>query len=423
MGRVGSALRSLREDAGLTQEGLAERAGLSARTISDVERGLRKRLYQDTAERLAEALGLKDARRAEFVELARGRSADLTMELDAGFRRRFVAWHVARVSSLADRVGDEETWYAVLDADESNLTVALRWAYEAGDAESLLQLGAGLFRYWQVRGVLAFGREWLERGLRAVPPASARTRASGLWGLAWLAYQQGDDEIATDCGRQLARLAREIGDRTVGRNAATVSGIAALAREDITGGLADLQRALRLARDLDDPWLVATSALNLGIAQIAAGETLEARHLIGEALRGYDEVGDERFRARCLGYLGLAALADGDTDRAESLYAQSLHVFEELGEAKGIAESLTGLATAAALGGTPRRAAQLAGAAERIRETFDGRALPVEGRLAQIALARARDASDDPAWDAAWISGRALRQDEAIVLALAELRS
>jgi transcriptional regulator with XRE-family HTH domain len=40
----GALLRRYREEAGLTQEALAERAGLSARGISDLERGIRHRL-------------------------------------------------------------------------------------------------------------------------------------------------------------------------------------------------------------------------------------------------------------------------------------------------------------------------------------------------------------------------------------------
>src|SRR5690348_14900154 len=147
MGHLAGVLRSLREDAAITQEELAERAGLSARTISDIERGLRKRLYRDTAERLGAALGLAEDTLAEFVDLGRGRTAELRRELDEGFRRRFVGWHVDRVSALADQVGHEDQWYAVLDADEPNLTVALRWADEAGDSEALLLLCAGLWRY------------------------------------------------------------------------------------------------------------------------------------------------------------------------------------------------------------------------------------------------------------------------------------
>ncbi len=67
-------LRRERVAAGLTQEELAERSGVSARTISDAERGLRSVIYKDTAVRLAAALGLDIAGRDEFIAIARGRS-------------------------------------------------------------------------------------------------------------------------------------------------------------------------------------------------------------------------------------------------------------------------------------------------------------------------------------------------------------
>ena len=66
-------LREHRSRAGLTQEELAERAGLSARAISDIERGLRARTYPETALRLADALGLDPDERSRFETLARGR--------------------------------------------------------------------------------------------------------------------------------------------------------------------------------------------------------------------------------------------------------------------------------------------------------------------------------------------------------------
>lgn len=72
---LGSELRRLRTAAGLTQEGLAERAGLSIRAVSDTERGLRTRLYPDTTARLADALGLAGADRERFAGVARGRSS------------------------------------------------------------------------------------------------------------------------------------------------------------------------------------------------------------------------------------------------------------------------------------------------------------------------------------------------------------
>jgi tetratricopeptide (TPR) repeat protein/transcriptional regulator with XRE-family HTH domain len=65
-------LRRLRTDAGLTQEQLAERTGLSPRSISDLERGINKTARQDTMRLLADALNLSGTARARFEIAARG---------------------------------------------------------------------------------------------------------------------------------------------------------------------------------------------------------------------------------------------------------------------------------------------------------------------------------------------------------------
>jgi tetratricopeptide (TPR) repeat protein/transcriptional regulator with XRE-family HTH domain len=68
-------LRRLRTEARLTQEELAEAAGLSPRSVSDLERGVNRTAHKDTALLLAEALGLTGQVRALFVAAARGRAA------------------------------------------------------------------------------------------------------------------------------------------------------------------------------------------------------------------------------------------------------------------------------------------------------------------------------------------------------------
>jgi tetratricopeptide (TPR) repeat protein/transcriptional regulator with XRE-family HTH domain len=70
-GGFGPLLRSRRLSAGLTQEELAAAAGLSARTVGDLERGSTGRPYPKTVALLAAALGLDEAGRAELAELAR----------------------------------------------------------------------------------------------------------------------------------------------------------------------------------------------------------------------------------------------------------------------------------------------------------------------------------------------------------------
>ena len=70
--RFGARLRRLREAAGLTQEELAERAGLTAKGISDLERGARNRPYPHTVRSLAAALELpEDERAALFAAVPR----------------------------------------------------------------------------------------------------------------------------------------------------------------------------------------------------------------------------------------------------------------------------------------------------------------------------------------------------------------
>ncbi len=70
----GGLLRRLRDDAGLTQDELAEAAQVSQRAISDLERGINRTARKDTAVLLAEALNLAEPVRVLFVAAARGRA-------------------------------------------------------------------------------------------------------------------------------------------------------------------------------------------------------------------------------------------------------------------------------------------------------------------------------------------------------------
>ena len=65
----GDALREARLAAGLTQEALAERAGVSVRNIQSLETSL-NRPQRDTARRLATALELAGSARAAFLATA-----------------------------------------------------------------------------------------------------------------------------------------------------------------------------------------------------------------------------------------------------------------------------------------------------------------------------------------------------------------
>jgi transcriptional regulator with XRE-family HTH domain len=67
-------LRQLRTEARLTQEELAEQAGLSPRSVSDLERGINRTARKDSALMLAGVLKLTGPVQEAFVAAARGRA-------------------------------------------------------------------------------------------------------------------------------------------------------------------------------------------------------------------------------------------------------------------------------------------------------------------------------------------------------------
>ena len=72
--RFADLLRRLRTEARLTQEELAEQAGLSPRSVSDLERGINRTARKDSALMLASALKLAGPVQEAFVAAARGRA-------------------------------------------------------------------------------------------------------------------------------------------------------------------------------------------------------------------------------------------------------------------------------------------------------------------------------------------------------------
>ena len=112
----GERLRRLRVAAGLSQEALAERAGLSAQAIGALETGKRRRPYPHTIAALAAALGLTEQERAVLAEArssSTGTSADMTLSARPSLPRRR--------TPLIGREADIESVLALLKAGEERL--------------------------------------------------------------------------------------------------------------------------------------------------------------------------------------------------------------------------------------------------------------------------------------------------------------
>jgi predicted ATPase/DNA-binding XRE family transcriptional regulator len=145
----GGLLRRLRDEAGLTQEELAEAARVSRRAVSDLERGINRTAHKDTAVLLAGALGL-DGRVGElFVAAARGRvRAGEVLAADGRPPGAFGAAAGARRANLPAQlsafIGREKELAEVRALVASSRLVTLTGAGGCGKTRLALQLAAGL---------------------------------------------------------------------------------------------------------------------------------------------------------------------------------------------------------------------------------------------------------------------------------------
>jgi transcriptional regulator with XRE-family HTH domain len=129
----GDLLRRYRLAAGLTQEELAERAQVSPRAISDLERGLRSRPWRDTTQLLATALKLDATQRSRLEASARQQRPTSASEAFDDAAQPEPSWRRPTVPALlAALVGRER--YRLL---ESIRQYAWHRLAEAGEIEAL----------------------------------------------------------------------------------------------------------------------------------------------------------------------------------------------------------------------------------------------------------------------------------------------
>lgn len=101
-------LRALREEAGLTQEELAERAGLTSHAISALERGVRTRPYPHTIRSLAQALDLDETTRAALIGAVPPRKAEGAARPDVADPHRPASSAAARDATAVEPRGQAD---------------------------------------------------------------------------------------------------------------------------------------------------------------------------------------------------------------------------------------------------------------------------------------------------------------------------
>ncbi len=307
--------------------------------------------------------------------------------------------HATHMLGLATRAipeyygPDQRSWLDRIDAEGANVNAALTWSI-THEPEMALELGSALWRFWEIRGRLAEGHDWLARALASPHPTSSRLRSNALNNLGNLTYRLGDYSRAQALYEESLALSRDHGDHRDIADTLNNLGLVASARGDYGGARRFFGESLALHRDESIPERLSRSLLNLAEMEIDTGNGAVAWPLLVEALDLRTRRGDERGIAYVRFNLGRSLLATGDIAAGHQELSRSLGGFRNAGEQIGLADTLLELGSLAVDQGDPATALPLLRESLAVRTELGD----IRGLLAIVdvvgGLAARRDRAD-----------------------------
>jgi DNA-binding CsgD family transcriptional regulator/tetratricopeptide (TPR) repeat protein len=341
----------------------------------------------------------------------------------AAARRAHAAYFLGLTEAVDRRVWTAELphWMARLEADWENLRAALAWAEAAGNDDLFPRLATALWLFWQTRGRVAEGRDWLGRAL-ARGGWAPRVRAAGLTVAGTLAWLQDDFAPAAAMLDEAADRWRDLAfPQGLGR-ALFARALVAWRGGDEVGMVALVEEALGLFRAANDLAGQPLCLIEQAVVARRAGGHKRALALLEEAI-GLAEYGAFAWGMAVVRYCEGEIRTDwGDYGGAAEAYRASIATAWALGDPWTTGAGIGGLATVAALRGAAGAAARLFGAADALCRGA-GAFLPVVDRAVyEHVVAAARATLGGEVFAAAFDAGAALTPGAAIAEATAVAR-
>lgn len=375
------------------------------------------------------------------------------------------ARHARHMVALADAaktavIGPEGArWSRCLAAEHDNVRAALRWALDAGEYETVLRVGRGVWRFWWRSGFAREGLQWLEAALGREPGRDAHIRAEALraagvlaWSIddftqarRWLAHglalaqqlpdrqpeaaihtmlgiltrSEGNFEQAREHFVQSRHHSATLGDQTATRFAIMGLGEIALRLGNLDAAAEHFTTCVVLNGTAGDAEGVAAAKRRLAYAYCLQGrEHATAQALCEESQLLCQEVDDKQGLSQTLLVLGELALLRGEFTLALAHFRQSLQLRKQLEKHEDCAQSLEALARGLVHTGFFELAIQLMGAAHTVRAGARAALTDFERGRLETALDAARAARGASAFQRWLAQGQALTLEQAVTLAL-----
>jgi non-specific serine/threonine protein kinase len=277
-----------------------------------------------------------------------------------------------------------------------------------------------LWWFWDVRGFLREGREWLERAL-AVNPEPTELRAQALIGLGTLARLLSDTNAAARLYRESLQINSALSNQR-GMGGSLISlGIMALSGADYAQAYVWFTQAAEVWEQLADAEQLALVWNNLGYVAQMRGEIAEARRRYEASLAIHRNAGDKRSIAVGLYNLAELALDEDDAVSASIRLIECIDISVEIGDRYLLTHALRCAAALAGHSSHWHAAAELWSASERLREELEA-PLEQKDRLSlERGTVMAKSAMNEPEFEAHWTIGKQLSLEDAVHRARAVL--
>ncbi len=365
---------------------------------------------------------LADEPRFRMLETIREYAHDRLVESGEAddIERRHARYYLEVAESAEPHLTTADTWSvaARLQPEQGNLRAAIAYAIRAEETETGLRIASAMWRFWQQRGQLEEGRQWMAQ-LLALPGATSRSAcvAKALDAAAAMAYWQGDYEEASVQYEAALSIWRQLGDEPgaaeVLRSLGYLAGIKGQYRE----AHALHEQSRTVARGLEDNCAVAYALVGDGMIYHLEGDAEKAQSYFEDACLLFEEVGERYGLATALCLLSRILVERGEPTAAEDDWRRAFQILRDLGDGSGLIIALSDLCAIELAKGRAEAAVRLAGAAAGLGETLKVR--PPE------ALTRPPDprpaaglVMGSEAVQSAWEAGRDMTLDQAVAYAV-----
>ena len=336
--------------------------------------------------------------------------------------------YLALIEETAPRLEGREGAAAVdlAGREWNNLTAAIRWAIDSGNAEVALRFAGALWRFWWLRGEMETGRSTIAAALGmpgADDPTPARMRAVEAMG--GILYYAADNDGARHAYQTQLDLAQTLGDLKGAADARFNLAFTVGLQGRLDGGQTLIDEIADSYRVAGDEIGVARTGWLQANLFWAAGRMKEARATSERAIARFQELGDLQYELLAVGSLASACLQMGDREAAVRWFLVAFARNYERRDAVGVTMALPLMAAAAHAVAGPEPAATIRGAYDGLSRRY-GIHMP-RGLEELVELqdprAVARAALDEATFEAALRRGAEMTLKEVVAFVIETLRA